>query len=292
MSKPQKTLIIGPQGQVGRQVIKHAPAWADVTAIDRTVLDLTNPQQIRECIRAAKPAIIINAAAYTAVDRAEEEPHLAHIINAEAIKILAEEAENLNCRIVHYSTDYVFDGTAFQPYAPDAQKNPLSIYGKSKSLGEDYLLNAAPLKNILLLRTAWVHAPAGKNFVSTMLRLMQTQPSLRVVSDQIGTPTSAVNIATATWQALEKGVSGLHHFTDAGAASWYDFAHEISRLGYHYGRLTDKQPIEPILSHQYPQRAMRPHYGLLDKARFWHDACLTPEHWTESLERSWFKDTQ
>jgi dTDP-4-dehydrorhamnose reductase len=292
MSRLQKIFITGSQGQVGQQLAKHAPAWADVTAINRTLLDLTNPQQIRECVRSLKPDIIINAAAYTTVDKAEEEPHLAHVINAEAIKILAEESETLNCRIVHYSTDYVFDGKASQPYAPDAKKNPQSIYGKSKSLGEDYLLSTAQLKNILLLRTAWVHAPAGKNFVSTMLKLMQTQPNLRVISDQIGTPTSAVNVATATWQALDKGVSGLHHFTDAGAASWYDFAHEISRLGHRYGRLIDRKPIEPILSHQYPQRALRPHFSLLDKASFWHEARLTPEHWTESLERSWFKDLQ
>lgn len=292
MTVRQKTLITGASGQVGSLLISMAPPWAEVIALDRKALDLSEEQSLRNVVRAVSPHLIINAAAYTAVDKAENEKWLAYQINAQALKILSEEALVCGSRLVHFSTDYVFDGKRARPYAPHSVKNPLSIYGQSKSLGEEHVFDCLPEDKFLLLRTAWVHKPGRKNFVSTMLRLMQAQQRLRVVADQIGTPTSAESLARATWTALERGLQGVHHFTDAGVASWFDFANVIGKLAYDKGLLQSRPDIEPIATEDYPQPAERPRYGLLDKHAFWAASAIQPEHWADTFERTWFPDSR
>jgi dTDP-4-dehydrorhamnose reductase len=286
----KKTLVIGASGQIGGQLIKHAPNWANLISLKSSQLDLTHHAAIRECIQSLQPQYLINAAAYTMVDKAEAESNLAFAINADAVKILAEECAKIDCKIVHYSTDYVFDGTAHTAYVPSAAKNPLSVYGASKSAGEDYVVNTLSPNQFLILRTAWVYAPSANNFVTTMLRLLQAQPHIRIVSDQIGTPSSAENIAKATWLALEKNVCGTHHITDSGIASWYDFACQIARLAKQFGVLQNLPTISPIKTSEYPQIAKRPQFSVLDKSSFWAAASITPEHWCDSLERCWFRN--
>jgi dTDP-4-dehydrorhamnose reductase len=288
MTAKRKVLITGCRGQVGHLLARHSPAWADVVALDRSQLDLTSEDNIRSIVEQVRPNIIINAAAYTAVDKAETDAEQAQLINGRAVQVLAEEAHKLGAKLVHYSTDYVFDGLASHPYKPDAIRNPRSVYGSTKARGEDFIASTLPKDAFLILRTAWVYAPEGKNFVATMLRLMQSQPHLRVIADQIGTPTAAQNLATATWTALERQVTGIHHYTDAGVASWYDFACIIGQHAHRTGLLSKLPEIHPISTADYPQAATRPQYGVLDKQSFWHATDIKPEHWADALMRTWF----
>ncbi len=289
MTQKRKVLVTGSTGQVGAMLVRHHPAWGDVVGLDRTKLDLTSEAQIRSVVQHLRPDIIINAAAYTAVDKAESESDVAEAINATAVKILAEEALRLKAKFVHFSTDYVFDGEASSPYLPNAQRGPRSVYGTTKMQGEDFIVSLLPAPDFLILRTAWVYAPDGKNFVATMLRLMQTQPSLRVIADQIGTPTSARNLAQATWTALGIQLNGIHHFTDAGVASWYDFACAIASQAQRFGLISQRPVIHPIASADYAQAAKRPQYGVLDKQSFWNATGDVPEHWVDALSRTWFQ---
>lgn len=283
MLASQKILLIGANGQVGKALQQSSPSSVEMLAIGRGILDLTDADAIRKCIRNAKPDIIINAAAYTAVDNAESEVDLAFAVNAVAPKVIGEEAELIAARVIHYSTDYVFDGKTSIPYLPNDKKNPLSVYGASKSLGEDNLLGAMSVGKLLVLRTAWVYAPGGKNFVNTMLRLMQSQSKLRVVADQFGTPTAASSIAQATWAALEHDVTGLYHFTDSGVATWYDFACQIERIARQRGIISAPITIEPIATSDYPQAAVRPRFGVLDKSVFWKSVLFLPPHWCDKV---------
>jgi dTDP-4-dehydrorhamnose reductase len=290
--KQQKVLLLGCGGQVGSLLARHAPNWAEIVALDRSHVDLSDEAGMRNVVRLAAPDVIINAAAYTAVDRAETELKIAFQINAEAVRVLAEEATKLNARFVQYSTDYVFDGQTNKPYAPGDPKNPQSVYGLSKSRGEDYITGLLQADRYLILRTAWVYALGGHNFVTTMLRLMQSQPKLRVVCDQFGTPTSALNLAKKTWIALERDIYGLHHYTDAGTATWYDFACMIGKKALNSGMIGSLPNILPIQTADYPQAAQRPVFGVLDKQSFWNATDTMPEHWSEALERTWFEAAQ
>jgi dTDP-4-dehydrorhamnose reductase len=285
MGKLKRTLIFGGAGQVGTELINFAPNWADLRIFNRDSIDLKDLGRLRSIIRDLSPELIINAAAYTAVDNAENDSELAYLINAEVVKAMAEEASRLNCKILHYSTDYVFDGQSSLPYQSHSEKNPLSVYGKSKSLGEDYLAEILPLSEMLIIRTAWVYGHTGKNFVRTMLKIMGDNKKIRVVIDQVGTPTSAENLARATWLALENEVNGIHHFTDAGVASWYDFAVAIARIGYECKVFSQPVEIEPVYSKNYPQLARRPQFSLLDKTEFWSVSKVPIEHWQDSLKR-------
>ncbi len=272
-----KILLTGAAGQLGRAMQASTPAHHSLVAPPEAAFDITNEQCVADTIAAHMPDLVINAAAYTAVDKAEAEPEIAERINAEAVAILARHAPAL----VHISTDFVFDGTAHTPIAPDAIPNPLGVYSITKHHGEQ-----AALKNphALIVRTAWVYAAQGANFVHTMLRLMRERPGISVVSDQLGTPTHAASLARALWSLIDAGTIGVHHYTDAGTASWYDFAVAIQEEAFATGLLTTAIPITPIRTQDYPTPAHRPAYGILDKTATWA-ITGTPQHWRHELRQ-------
>lgn len=273
-----KALILGAGGQVGRALVATAPAGATLIALDRAGCDIGEPEQIERAIAQSGAAIVFNAAAYTAVDRAESEPEAAERLNGRAPALIAEAARRAGARLVHISTDFVFDGRASRPYRPDDMPAPLSVYGRTKLAGESGLGPEA-----LVVRTAWVYAAAGANFVTTMVRLMRARERIGVVADQIGTPTSAASLAGALWALAAAGASGIHHFTDAGVASWYDFAVAIEEEGRAAGLFDRMTAVDPITTADYPTAAARPAFAVLDKSSTWAALGATPPHWRVNL---------
>ncbi|WP_156254840.1 dTDP-4-dehydrorhamnose reductase [Sandarakinorhabdus oryzae] len=274
-----KVLITGGTGQLGRALIASAPAGVTIVAPPRTQLDLADPASIAAVIAAEQPSHIINCAAHVAVDRAESEPELAMRLNGTAAGEIAAAAAACGARLVQISTDFVFDGEASRPWAPDAATNPLSVYGRTKLAGEQAVRAAHPAP--LVLRTAWVYGAHGNNFVRTMLRLMAERPEVRVIADQTGTPTHVTSLAAAIWQLRD--ASGTLHWTDAGTASWYDLAAATQAIACRLGLLDHAVPVLPIGTADYPVPARRPAYSVLDKAATW--AITGPaRHWLAELE--------
>jgi len=253
-----KVLLTGAGGQMGRALAASAPVGVSLIALGRDRLDIAAPGAAARAVGEIAPDLILNAAAYTAVDRAESEPALALSINGTAVGRLAAAAAMSGARLVHISTDFVFDGRAAAPYAPGAATGPLSAYGRSKLAGEQAAGDA------LIVRTAWVYAAQGANFVHTMLRLMRTRDEVRVVADQIGTPTFAGSLAEAIWRLVAQGRTRIWHYTDSGQASWHDFALAIQEEALALGLLTRAVPIIPISTADYPTAAHRPGYSVLD----------------------------
>lgn len=275
-----KVLITGANGQLGRELARQAPAATQVLAHGRGELDITAPGSVQRVL-AMEPDVIVNAAAYTAVDKAETERETAYAVNAAGAEHMARAAYALGCRLVHFSTDFVFDGAQGRPYTAESTPNPLNVYGASKLAGERAVQAIKP--DALILRTAWLYAAAGSNFVHSMLRLMRTREELRVVDDQIGTPTAVAGLAQCTWRALETGLTGLHHWTDAGVASWYDFAVAIQQAALSRGLLHRPVAVLPIPSSAYPTPARRPAFSVLDKTATWRELALTAPHWRAAL---------
>lgn len=275
-----RVLVLGSKGQLGRQLIASAPAHAVVVHHDIDTLDICDDAALRACVETSATDIIFNAAAYTNVDGAEAEEALAQKINAEAVGVLAAAAHDLSAKLVHVSTDYVFDGLSGRPYAPDAPTGPVSAYGRTKLAGEQAAGDAA-----LIVRTAWVYSVTGGNFVRTMLRLFRERPEVRVVADQIGTPTYAPDLARALWTLAQHGATGLYHYTDSGAASWYDFAVAIQEEALALGLLDKAVPIVPIPTSGYPTPAMRPHYSVLDSTKTSAVLGGPAPHWRANLRR-------
>jgi len=263
-----KVLVTGAGGQLGKALVAAAPPGVRVAALDRRALDIANPDAIVDAIDRHAPELVINAAAYTAVDRAETEEDNAMRANGDAVGHLAAACAAKAARLIHISTDYVFDGTASTPYRSDAPTAPLSAYGRSKLAGERQMRGDGRGDG-LIVRTSWVYAAGGGNFVSTMLRLMAEREELRVVADQVGTPTHAASLARALWQMASSNAEGIVHWTDAGAASWYDFAEAIRDEALANGLLTRAATVIPIPTAEYPTPARRPAYALLDKASGW-----------------------
>jgi len=275
-----KTLVIGSAGQVGSALVRLAPAGREVVSLTRAGLDLTDTGAIERAIEAHAPTLIFNAAAYTAVDLAETERELAHAVNAVAPGAMAAAASRIGARLIHISTDFVFDGASPSPYRPEDALNPLGVYGATKAAGEEAVRAALP--DALIVRTAWVHAAAGRNFARTMLTLMAERDEVRVVGDQIGTPTHAASIAAALWRLAERGAGGTLHFTDNGVASWYDFAVAIQEEALALGLLSRAVPVLPIATADYPTPARRPANSVLDKSATW--ALIRPaRHWRAEL---------
>lgn len=273
-----KVLVAGSGGQLGRALAATAPAGVTLIAPPEADFDICNAAQVAAVVAAAAPDLLINAAAWTAVDKAEAEEAAALAVNATAVTHLATAAAAAGARFVQVSTDYVFDGQAAAAYAPDAPPAPASAYGRTKLAGEVAARTAHPAP--LIIRTAWVYAAAGNNFVHTMLRLMAERDEVRVVADQIGTPTHALGLARAIW-ALH-GHSGIFHWTDAGIASWYDFAVAIHDEALALGMLSRALPVVPIRTADYPTPARRPACGVLDKSATW--AITGPaRHWRHEL---------
>jgi dTDP-4-dehydrorhamnose reductase len=258
-----RILITGKNGQVGTELSRLYPSHGDVVLAGRPECDLSRELSIRDLVGRVKPAVIINAAAYTAVDQAEKERAICFAINADAPRVLAEEAAKLDALLIHYSTDYVFNGEKPGPYLESDPIDPLGVYGESKAAGEAAI--AAAGSRYLVLRTSWVYSPHGKNFLRTMLRLGAERSELRVVDDQVGAPTSAAAIAAATVRLLEQpAVSGIYHMTAAGSTSWYGFACAIFQ-----GATLAAQPrVQPIPSSDYPTPASRPANSVLANDKF------------------------
>ena len=285
MTAPLKTLITGQHGQVSQALQQQLQGLGELIILGRSQLDLANPDQIRTQIRAHQPSLIINAAAHTAVDLAESEPDAAFAINAIAPGILAEEAKALGIPLLHYSTDYVFDGSKPTPYTEADTPNPLSVYGQSKLAGERAIVDVGG--EYLILRTSWVYSNHGKNFLLTMQRLLQEKPHMRIVADQIGAPTWAGTIATSTralierWQAGEAGPWGIYHLTARGETSWFGFAEAIGEHLRAQGKACAE--LEAIPSSAYPTPAKRPLNSRLDCSRLQQQWHVSQPQWQDAL---------
>ena len=272
-----KLLIAGAGGQLGRALQSMVPPDSRVVAPPEAEFDITDAAAVARVVAASGATHLVNAAAYTAVDKAEADLDRARRINVDAVATLGGAARANGLSFVHVSTDFVFDGTASSPYAPDAATNPLGAYGVTKRDGE-----IAAGADALIVRTAWVYAAAGSNFVHTMLRVMAERPEVRVVADQIGTPTHADGLARAIWTLAGAGQTGTFHWTDAGVASWYDFAVAIQEEALAIGLLQKAVPVIPIRTADYPTPARRPAYSVLDKTGTW--AITGPaRHWRDEL---------
>lgn len=280
-----KLLITGAGGQVATALLKLKPADVDAVALGHAELDIGDREAVLRALGGIKPAVVINAAAYTAVDKAESEAALAQRVNGTAPGHLAEAAKANGARLLHISTDFVFDGNQSRPYGPDAKVHPLGVYGESKLEGERRV-QAVLGDKALILRTAWVYATHGHNFVRTMLRLMAERGKVRVVADQVGAPTWANSLAGALWAAAERPqVRGIHHWTDAGVASWYDFAVAIAEEAYDLGILKQPSEVESIAAVDYPTPAKRPSYTVLARSSTENALGLKPAHWRVNLRK-------
>ena len=280
-------LLLGAQGQVGqelRQCLPRLLPQAHLTALARPQLDLSQPETLRDLIQQLRPEVLINAAAYTAVDRAESEPDLAHIINAQAPQVMAEECDRLGASLFHISTDYVFDGQRGRPYQPEDPTQPLGVYGRSKLAGEQAIRQACDAAWII--RTAWVYGVAGQgNFVKTMLRLGADRPLLKVVADQIGSPTWAADLAGAIAAMTAQRTEippGIYHYSNSGVCSWYDFALAIFEEAKAIDWPLVVQEVHPITTADYPTPAQRPAYSVLDTHKLTPWIGIPP-HWRSSL---------
>jgi dTDP-4-dehydrorhamnose reductase len=278
-----KILLTGCAGQLGRELKRSLASLGELVACDRRQLDLADPDALRAAVRSIAPSVIINAAAYTAVDKAEAETELADAINATAPGLLAEEAKRLGSLLIHYSTDYVFDGTKATPYQEDDATTPLSAYGRSKRQGE--LAIAAAGARHLILRTSWVYGLHGTNFMKTMLRLARERDELRVVGDQIGAPTWSRHLAdvTALILASRSTAEGLYHLAAAGETSWHGYAAAIFAEARAAGLLEKSPTVQRITSAEYPLPAPRPANSRLDCTRFTSDFGMTLPDWRTGL---------
>jgi len=275
-------LVTGAGGQLGRELQGTSPAGWTVAALDRTALDIADTGSLRAALDRVRPAAVINAAAYTAVDKAETEAELASRSNADGPAVLAAVCAELDIRLVHISTDFVFDGAASAPYRPGDATGPLGEYGRSKLAGEQGTQAANPAA--LILRTGWVYSRFGNNFVKTMLRLMAERDQLNVVVDQVGTPTWARGLALTAWAGLlHEDAHGIYHWSDAGVCSWYDFAVAIQEEALALGLLQSEIAISPIPASDYPTPAARPSYSVLDKSSTCRDLDVTLTHWRTQL---------
>ncbi|WP_158751022.1 dTDP-4-dehydrorhamnose reductase [Acidobacterium sp. S8] len=284
MSQPI-ILILGANGQVGTELQRSFGNVGKVTACDRQRADLSKPEELRALIRQLRPNVILNAAAYTAVDRAESEPELAMTINGDAPRVLAEEAAELDAVLMHYSTDYVFDGSKASPWVETDATNPLNIYGKTKLAGEKFI--EAVGGKYFIFRTSWVYGPHGHNFLRTMLRLGRERDQLKIVDDQFGAPTSSIAIADATRAAVTAAMDGqpeygIYHLTCGGETTWCRFAREI--FAQHQKRSGAKAPeVSGIPSSDYPTPATRPANSVLSNKKLQSELKITLPEWQGAL---------
>jgi dTDP-4-dehydrorhamnose reductase len=273
-------LIIGKNGQVAWELQQTCPGHITAHAYGRNGINITDPQSIEQVITKTNPAVIINASAYTAVDKAEYEQDEAYLINTTAVELLARAATKHSIRLLHISTDFVFDGAKNTPYTVDDKTNPINVYGASKLAGEQ-AIKAYCSVNSAIVRTSWVYSSNGNNFVKTMLRLMAEKEQLNVVCDQIGCPTNANGLAKYLWQLAEREtLDPIYHYSDLGMASWYDFAIAIQDIAFEQGMLEKKIPIQPIPSSAYPTPAKRPKLSLMQQS-----LNLNKQHWSLPLRK-------
>lgn len=276
-----KVLIIGKSGQLANELICSKPADIEHLCLGRDDVNVYDMASLEKAVNAFKPHVIVNASAYTAVDKAETDNNAAYLLNQHAVENLAIIAKQVNARLLHVSTDFVFDGKKNSAYSIDDKTNPCSVYGASKLAGEQAITAHCP-ENSAIIRTSWLYSSYGNNFVKTMIRLMKEKEELSVVCDQIGCPTSAEGLARFLWQlATIEALSTIYHWSDYGVASWYDFAVAIQEIAFNNKLLTKKIQIMPIPASNYPTPATRPTFSLLESK---DSHLIEPtQHWTIQL---------
>ena len=286
-----KVLLTGAGGQLGQALCDSVPQGLELIATGRQQLNLADAQACRAAVEQHRPDWVLNAGAYTAVDKAESEPELAQAVNAGAPRAFAEALAERGGRLLQVSTDFVFNGQQGHPYQPTQPRQPLGIYGSSKAAGEEALeatLGCGVADAATILRTSWVYGPVGRNFLLTMLRLHRLKAEagepLLVVADQVGCPTSTFGLAEACWAVIQQQVAGIHHWSDAGVASWYDFAVAIGELAVARGLIPKAAKVRPISTAEYPTPAQRPAYSLLACADTRRQLQRQPQHWRAALE--------
>jgi dTDP-4-dehydrorhamnose reductase len=277
-----RILLAGSGGQLGWELRQTRPASVELIAPAEGGFDITEPDQVQRLVDEHQPDWIINAAAYTAVDKAESESELAYAVNRDGAANLAAAAKRCGARLLQVSTDFVFDGQSSRPYRVDDRPNPIGVYGASKQAGDEAVLEQLG-DRCAIIRTAWLYSAHGNNFVKTLLRLMAERDRLGIVADQVGSPTWARGLALALWRAVEVNLSGIHHWSDAGIASWYDFAVAIQEEAVALGLLNQACNIAPIRTEDYPTPAARPAYSVLDKTPTWQALDFEGTHWRGQL---------
>ena len=276
-----KVMVVGAKGQLGQCLLPMLENY-DVIPVSRADLDLTDTSSIAPFILAQSPDYVINLSAYTAVDKAESEPELAHLVNEHAVTEIAKASKALDCPLIHVSTDFVFAGNHSSPYSVDAPCNPIGVYGQSKLAGEQSIAKHKPDGSIIV-RTAWLYSDVCANFMLSMIRLMNQRDALGIVCDQVGTPTSAYSLARTIVSFLKHGDEGVYHWTDAGVASWYDFAVAIYEEALVRNLVPDGVSVAPIFTAEYPTPAKRPSFSVLDKSKTYSDIEAPKVHWREEL---------
>ena len=277
-----RALVFGAGGQLGQMCMNVVPPNVSAHGLARSECDITDPAALKQVMGDLRPQVVINAAAYTAVDQAEEDADAACAANADAPALIADLCAQHQSRLVHLSTDFVFDGKGHKPYVPEAQPSPLGVYGQTKWQGEQAVLERGTAG--VVLRTSWVYAPSGRNFVLTMLRLMRDRGEVKVVSDQIGSPTSTRGLAEICWAfALHHDATGIFHWSDAGAISWFDFACAIRDEALKLGLLSRPVVVEPIGSEAFPTKAQRPAYSVLDASGTCLALGVSQQPWRDAL---------
>ena len=291
MTAPQRILVTAKNGQLGWELKRSQPSEVEAIFLDSNELDITDYVSVFEEVASFKPDLIVNAAAYTAVDKAETDSEAAYLVNQKGAENLALACREFGAKLIHISTDFVFDATKNTPYQPEDETNPIGVYGASKLAGEQAVIKTLG-EDASIIRTAWVYSTHGNNFVKTMLRLMAEKDQLGVVADQIGTPTNAKYLAKAIWLLAEKMTAiktknsqpeSIYHWTDLGTASWYDFAIAIQEIAYEQGMLNKKIMINPIETSQYPTPAKRPAYSVLNTKLLRKDIATPGLHWRKGL---------
>lgn len=283
-----RVLITGARGQIGQELLRSAPKDWQVHGLSSSELDITDAQQVMATVQALQPQLIINAAAYTAVDQAENDSKRAYAVNHLGAENLAQAAQTLGCPLLHLSTDYVFSGEHAHPYTEHDTAVPCSVYGHSKWLGEQAVREFCPQH--IILRTSWVFGMHGNNFVKTILRLGQERDALSIVSDQVGGPTSARSIAQVLWQITRQYQSsnsctwGTYHFSGGPACSWYEFADEIFKQASELKLIKRSPALSPINSSDYPTPAQRPAYSVLDNTKINQQLNMTQSNWKTELK--------
>jgi dTDP-4-dehydrorhamnose reductase len=278
----KKVLITGANGQLGVELQSSAPDWAEVFPTDETELDITDLDACIHEIESLSPSWIINAAAFTDVEKAESEAGLATKVNHIGPENLARAARNTGAGLVHISTDFVFDGKKKSPYFEDDQPCPVNIYGSSKLAGEQ-AVTANLFEKAIIIRTSWLYSATGKNFVKTILRLLNEKPALNIVGDQIGVPTSVRSLAQVVYRSIELELTGLFHWCDAGECSWYEFACEIQDQAIDLGLIGQRKEITPIGSIDFPAKAKRPAYSVMSQKKLAKATRVDPLPWQNEL---------
>jgi dTDP-4-dehydrorhamnose reductase len=285
-----RALITGARGQLARELAATAPSGVDLQSVSRAECDITQLQIVEKVFESFRPDIVINTAAYTAVDAAEENEELAFRVNARGAENVAKAAKLVRAQLIHISTDYVFDGTRSTPYPPDAPTNPINVYGASKLEGEKLTLRAMP--NAVVVRTSWLYSATGKNFLISVLKALRGTRPLSVVSDQEGCPTSAHEFGLAIWKMSSVSLRGIYHWANTGSGSWYDFAREIARIAQQLG-LSDEGPeILPVTTEEYPRPANRPPYSVLDTKKLAEFLEASPSAWQQALRSDMVRDLE